>query len=131
MGKESIIKVVAAILIENDKVLIARRAAHKKMPRRWEFPGGKVEPGESETTALSREILEEFDVKIEVGGFFAQSNYDYEEFRIELRAYCARLIGGEFNLSDHDKIEWVRRENLKNFDLTEADIPFVSLLERL
>lgn len=130
METESKIKVVAAILIKNDRVLIARRGPHKKMPGKWEFPGGKVEPGESEGNALSREILEEFDVEIEVGPFFAMSIYDYAEFSIELRAYYAHLVQGEFNLRDHDKIEWVRRGDLRNYDLTEADIPFVSMLER-
>lgn len=111
--------------------MIARRAPHKKMPGKWEFPGGKIEEGETPEMALKRELEEEFGVQVEVGAFFNQNTHDYKDFKIELSAYFAKCIQGNFNLTDHDLIKWVRREDLRKFDLTEADIPFVTrLLER-
>jgi 8-oxo-dGTP diphosphatase len=131
LGKQPIINVVAGIIIHDGKILLARRAPHKVMPGKWEFPGGKVEGRENPGKALEREIYEEFGVHIEVGDFFYQNIHDYGEFKIVLDAYFGDWIDGEFSLKDHDTIEWVRREDLKNFDLTEADIPFVRLLEEI
>jgi 8-oxo-dGTP diphosphatase len=122
------IHVVAGIIRREGKILLARRAPHKPMPGKWEFPGGKVEEGESPQAALEREIYEEFGVRIEVDDFFSQNLHDYGAFKIELDAYFADWIDGDFSLTDHDAIAWVRREDLQNFDLTEADIPFVRLL---
>lgn len=131
MGKKPTIHVVAGIIRHDGKILLARRAPHKPMPGKWEFPGGKVEEGESPQAALEREIYEEFGVRIEVDDFFSQNLHDYGDFKIELDAYFADWIDGDFSLTDHDAIAWVRREDLQNFDLTEADIPFVRLLEEL
>ena len=131
MGKQPIIKVVAGIIKHDGKILLARRAPHKAMSGKWEFPGGKVEDREAPEIALEREIYEEFGVQIEVGDFFYQNIHDYGEFKIEVDAYFGDWIDGEFSLKDHDVIEWVRREDLKNFDLTEAYIPFVRLLEEI
>ena len=131
MGKKPIIHVVAGIIRREGKILLARRASHKAMSGKWEFPGGKVEEGESPGTALEREIYEEFGVRIEVVDFFSQNKHEYLEFEIELEAYFADWMEGEFSLTDHDAIAWVKREGLRNFDLTEADMPFVELLEEL
>jgi len=131
LGEKPIIKVVAGIIRREGKILLARRAAHKAMPGKWEFPGGKVEENEGPETAIEREIYEEFGVRIEVGDFFSQSMHEYLEFKIILDAYFGDWIDGDFSLIDHDAIAWVRREDLQNFDLTEADIPFVRLLEEL
>jgi 8-oxo-dGTP diphosphatase len=124
------IKVVAGVITLQDKVLIARRAPHKKMPGKWEFPGGKVEPDESDERALEREIFEEFGVRIKTGSFLARNQYDYGEFEIELIAYHAEYVEGDFSLSDHDRIQWVRPEQLGRFDLTEADVIFVEKLQK-
>jgi len=131
LGEKPIIHVVAGIIRHDGKILLARRAPHKPMPGKWEFPGGKVEEGESPQAALEREIYEDFGVLIEVDDFFSQNLHDYGDFKIELDAYFADWIDGDFSLTDHDAIAWVRREDLQNFDLTEADIPFVRLLEEL
>ena len=123
------VKVVAAIIIKKDKILIARRAAHKAMAGKWEFPGGKIEDGETMPEALEREILEEFSVHVKAGRFLATNTYSYETFQIELHAFYVTHIQGEFMLSDHDKIAWVTPDELEVYDLAEADIPLVKLLQ--
>ena len=123
------IKVVAGIVIRNNKVLIARRASHKAMAGKWEFPGGKIEVDESPEAALEREILEEFGVVIRSGSFVASNTHDYGDFKIELLAYRADFVRGEFELTDHDRIAWVRKEELRNYDLAEADIPLIDNLD--
>ena len=123
------IKVVAGIIIRNNTVLIARRASHKSMAGKWEFPGGKIEVGESPERALEREILEEFGVAIRVGQYLASNAHDYGDFKIELLAYRARFVKGKFELTDHDQIAWVSKAELKNYDLAEADIPLVEKID--
>ena len=123
------VKVVAAIIVKKDKILIARRAAHKAMAGKWEFPGGKIEDGETMPEALEREILEEFSVYVKADRFLATNTFSYETFQIELHAFYVTHIQGEFMLSDHDKIAWVTPDELEVYDLAEADIPLVKLLQ--
>ena len=123
------IQVVAGIIIRNKTVLIARRASHKAMAGKWEFPGGKIEVDETPQSALEREILEEFGVVIQAGRFIASNVHDYGDLQIELHAYHARYVKGEFDLTDHDQIAWVAKEELENYDLAEADIPLIHKID--
>ena len=122
------IRVVAGIITRNDTILIARRAPHKAMAGKWEFPGGKIEVDESPERALEREILEEFGAVIRAGQFISSNRHDYGDFQIELLAYRASYIQGDFELTDHDQIAWVRKDELGNYDLAEADIPIIEYL---
>ena len=122
------LQVVAGIITKENKVLLARRAAHKLLPGKWEFPGGKIEGEESPEAALEREILEEFGVRVKAGEYFTTSRHDYGNFQIELLAYFAAWDHGDFALTDHDRIAWVRIAELNNFDLAAADIPIVEAL---
>ncbi len=123
------IRVVAGIIIRKNTVLIARRAPHKTMAGKWEFPGGKIESGESPERALEREIGEEFGVVVRAERYIATNLHDYEDFSIELLAYRANYVKGEFKLSDHDQIAWVNKEQLKNYDLAAADIPLIDNID--
>jgi len=122
------IQVVAAVIKRGNRFLIARRAAHKAMPGKWEFPGGKVEAGESLEAALEREIFEEFGVRIRTGHYLTTAVHEYRDFTIELIAYYADYLEGEFSLTDHDRIAWVRKEDFPDYDLAEADLPVVHKL---
>ena len=122
------LQVVAGIIAKGDQILLARRAAHKLLPGKWEFPGGKIEGEESPEAALEREILEEFGVIIKAGEYFTTSRHDYGDFQIELLAYFAAYDHGEFALTDHDRIAWVQKEELQNYDLAAADLPIVEVL---
>lgn len=122
------IEVVAGILIQEGKVLIARRASHKSMPSKWEFPGGKMEQCETPEEALERELLEEFGVITQTGKYIGTNIHDYGSFQIKLLAYTVEWITGEFILIDHDEIAWVGLDELQNYDLAEADIPIIEHL---
>lgn len=122
-------KVTAAILINNGKVLIARRAKNQKLAGKWEFPGGKVEAGETPEECLIREIKEELGIKIEIEDFFGESIYRYNDIGvIKLIAYRVRWIEGDYKLNVHSQIKWVKPDELDKFDFSPADKPFVKKL---
>jgi len=126
-----VIEVVAGILFNGAKeVLIARRAPHKSLPGKWEFPGGKIDLEESPEVALERELFEEFEVKTRTGRHIGSNEHDYGSFQIKLLFYESTYVSGGWVLSDHDKIEWVRIQDLKKYDLAEADLPVIKELER-
>lgn len=123
------IEVVAAILT-NDKgnFLIAKRKKGKILGGFWEFPGGKIEEGESPEESLIRELKEEMDIDIDVGKYFDSSVFDYGDKVIKLDAYFGKINHGKIVLNDHEEYHWVSREELRNFDFTPSDIPFVEKL---
>lgn len=121
--------VTAAVIIRNNRVLIAQRAPNEKMAGRWEFPGGKIEPGETPQQCLGREIREELEVDVEVLDFFGESIHTYEHGTIRLLAYFCDWVSGEFRLHVHSRIEWVAGEELDHFDFAPADKPLVKKLK--
>lgn len=123
--------VTAAIILINDRVLIAQRAPKERLAGKWEFPGGKVEIGETLQECLKREIREEFDVSIEVMGLFGESIYEYEIGRIKLIAFWCKWISGDFNLKVHSRIEWVDTNELDLYDFAPADIPLMRKLKSI
>jgi 8-oxo-dGTP diphosphatase len=104
-------EVTAAILMKDGKVLIAQRAEDQKLGGKWEFPGGKVEFGETPEECLKREIKEELGIDIEVNEFFAESIYQYDTGAIKLLAYKVQWLDGEYELTEHSQIEWVKPLN--------------------
>lgn len=120
--------VIAAIIVQDDKVLIAQRAEGQKLAGKWEFPGGKIEEGETPEECLKREIKEELDIDIEVDEYFGESIYPYETGPIRLVAYKARLLGGECRLNVHSRVAWVSPRDLAGYDFAPADVPFVDKL---
>lgn len=120
--------VTCAIIENNGKILIARRAKDQKLAGKWEFPGGKVENGESPEECLKRELKEEFGIQGEVGEFITSSEYHYDHISIELLAFHTTYLSGSFTLVDHDKIAWVKPEDLVDYDLAEADVPIAENL---
>jgi 8-oxo-dGTP diphosphatase len=121
--------VSAAILINNNKVLIAKRKATDKLSNKWEFPGGKVEFNETPEDCLIREKEEEFSIGIKIQSYFGESIYLYPDFKIKLIAYKVLWIEGEINLTDHQDYKWASINELKKFDFAAADIPLVEKLK--
>lgn len=122
------IRVTAAIIEKDGKFLIARKRVGA-LAGMWEFPGGKIEPGESPEECLKREILEEFGMEITVGQHLATSQYTYPHIAIELMGYHATYQSGELTLTDHDRIEWVTPTGMENYTFAPADLPLVSALQ--
>lgn len=124
------IEVTAAILIKDDKFLIAQRKANNKLPNKWEFPGGKVENDETPEQCLKREMKEEFGIDVSVGEFLAESVYDYDHISIKLLAYRTFWDDGEIRIKAHQSIGWVTTDEIEHYDFAPADIPFVEKIRR-
>lgn len=121
---------VAAAIIEDGagRILIARRASGKSQAGMWEFPGGKLEPGESPEACLRRELLEEMGIAIEPYAYFGVNEHDYGAVTIRLIAYRARFVSGEIVLTDHDEYRWVSAAELGEYRFAPADVPFLAML---
>ncbi|MEM1003389.1 MAG: (deoxy)nucleoside triphosphate pyrophosphohydrolase [Bacteroidota bacterium] len=118
-------------LIRNSKsqYFIARRASHKEHAGYWEFPGGKLEHGESHHDCLKRELFEELGMQAKIGDLAGENTHKFEGFTIRLVAYHCQFISATYELSDHDIIEWVDPKHLINYKLSESDIFFAELLQ--
>ena len=117
------IDVVAAVIKKDNKIMIARRSAEKDLAGLWEYPGGKVEKGESDQESLKRELNEEFGVITNIKEFLTNSFYRYEKFNVNLKAYLVEHISGDFVLKDHDQIAWITNKNFNEFRFAPADLP--------
>ncbi len=123
--------VTAAILIKSNKVLITRRANGKHLAGHWEFPGGKLDSGETDEECLAREIMEELGICVKVNAFFMENVHRYSDKTVKLKAYFCNFISGEIVLKDHDKMIWANSSELENYLFAPADIPFVQRLKTL
>lgn len=121
--------VTAALIIKDHKILIAQRAPGENLAGKWEFPGGKIEAGETPQECLKREIREEFDVEVDVLDYFGESIYNYSSGTIRLLAFWCRWIAGDFILKVHSQIAWLDPEELDQYDFAPADIPLVKQLK--
>ena len=115
------IKVTAAIIEENGRILIARRKPGARMGRKWEFPGGKVEPGEEPEQALARELEEELAISARVGRLLGRTMFEVDGVSFELLAYRAERVAGEPVCKEHEEIRWVEPRELPSYDLAESD----------
>ncbi|UYP07259.1 (deoxy)nucleoside triphosphate pyrophosphohydrolase [Priestia megaterium] len=122
-------KVVAAIIKDKNQVLIAKRHSKDPLAGKWEFPGGKLEPGETPKEGLVREIREELTLEIEVGDFYDDNIYGSEDQAIHLLFYWAQVANGEAVPVVHDEIKWITPTDLKKVDFAPADIPIAKRLE--
>lgn len=122
------IRVTAAIIIHDNRVVVARRAPGEKLAGKWEFPGGKIEPGETPEKCLARELAEEFSIQARVGEFVASSTCHYDHDSIELLAYRVEHIAGDIRLSVHDQLAWVLLSELHQIDFAAADIPLAKAI---
>lgn len=114
------IKAVAAIIIHENKIFATQRG-YGEFKDGWEFPGGKIEPGETPQEALVREIKEELDIDIEVKDFLETVEYDYPTFHLSMDCFFCTIKAGELVLKEHEAAKWLTVETLDNVDWLPAD----------
>ena len=120
--------VVAAIIIKNDKYFIAQRNRNKHMGLSWEFPGGKVEKGETFEIALKREIKEELNIDININKKLGEENYKDDKINVKLHYLLCSHTSGEIYLNEHEDSAWVSKEEFKNYEFAEGDSDIINLL---
>jgi 8-oxo-dGTP diphosphatase len=122
------IDVIAAIIKKNDLYFIAKRNRNKYMGMKWEFPGGKVEKSETFKEALSREILEELNISINIHNKVAEEKYKDDEIDIVLHYFICTINNGELRLSEHEEFKWVTKEDFDQYDFVVGDANITSLI---
>ncbi len=121
----SVVHVVGAAIVLGQRCLVAQRAAGMSLPYKWEFPGGKVEPGESPQQALRREISEELGLEVTVGRLLGRGSAQVGDKLISLDVFAACVTGGALRLREHAQSVWATADELAQFDWAAADIPSV------
>lgn len=124
------IEVVAAIITHNDQIFATQRG-YGEFKDGWEFPGGKMEPGETPQQALMREIREELDTEIEVGSLVETVEYDYPNFHLTMHCFLCTIRSGELVLKEHEAAKWLTRAELDSVDWLPADVKVVEKLKVL
>jgi len=124
------INVVAAIIIKDQKIFATQRG-YGEFKNGWEFPGGKIESGESPEHALEREIREELDAKIRVGELFDTIEYDYPNFHLSMKCFLCSLISDQLTLREHEAAKWLTKENLSSVEWLPADLTIIDKLKSL
>ena len=120
------IKVSCAIILNSiGKILVTQRSATMPLPLKWEFPGGKIETGETAEECLIREIKEELNIEIEITGSLSPNDHQYPNKLIRLIPFICRQTGGDLALKEHAEYKWLDDKDLLDLDWAEADIPIV------
>lgn len=119
------IVVVGAVLVRDGDVLCARRSQDMTLPGMWEFPGGKLEPGESPEQALVRELDEELAVEANIGERVDETEYEYDFGVVSLTTYWGSIVSGEPKACEHAELKWLPMADLASLDWAPADIPAV------
>ncbi len=122
------IEVVAAVIFNGDKFMIAQRNLKKSQGGLWEFPGGKIEPGETGEEALKREIREEFNAEISVGELITEVEHHYPEKDVKLYFYRAELVSEKLEVLEHEAIAWITKADKDKYQFAGAD---ASVVEKL
>jgi len=120
-------RVVAALIVQDGKILVCQRTKHQTMPLKWEFPGGKIEDGEQPRDALRRELDEELGIDATIGDEVARIRHEYKSGNaVELRFFVVYEFRGELQNRIFRDMQWVERTELPAFDFLEADLKLVS-----
>lgn len=127
---KKIVQVVASVIFDGNLILATQRG-YGKFAGLWEFPGGKIEEGESDVQAVKREIREELTVEIEVGELLKTIEYDYPDFKLKMNCYKSKIVSGEIKLLEHLNCKWVGKDNIMDLEWLPADLEFVQELKEL
>lgn len=124
------IHVVAAVIRDGEGRIFATQRGYGPYKDGWEFPGGKIEPGETPEEALKREIREELDAEIEVGESAGRIEYDYPEFHLSMDCFFCVLLSGTLILKEHEAAKWLRPEELDSVSWLPADMSLIGRLKK-
>lgn len=124
------IEVVAAVIVRDGEVLATRRG-YGEWQGWWEFPGGKMEAGESPRDALRREIREELDAEIEVGRLLETVEWDYPAFHLTMHCFICSLVSGSMNLNEHEAAAWLTKENIGSVKWLPADEGLIGRIRQI
>ena len=124
-----VVKVVAAIIAQEGRIFATQRG-YGEFKDGWEFPGGKIEEGETPQQALVREIQEELDTEVEVGDLLGTVEYDYPTFHLSMQCFLCRIKSGRLNLKEHEAARWLAEDELDSVDWLPADIEVLDWIRR-
>lgn len=122
------IRVVGAVIVRNGAVLCAKRGPLGSLAGLWEFPGGKIEPGETARAALEREIAEELECTVDVNDELTTTTHEYDFGIVTLTTYWCRLVEGDPKLTEHAEVRWCRPSELGGLNWAPADIPAMAMI---
>ena len=117
--------VACAIIEQNGTALAAQRSAAMSLPLKWEFPGGKIESGETAEECLIRELREELGVSVFIGSALTPATHSYPDFTVTLYPYTCRLTGGTVTMYEHHALKWVEPHQMPGLDWAAADLPVI------
>lgn len=122
---------VAAAIIQRENMIFATQRGYGDFKGGWEFPGGKIEQGETGEEALKREISEELNIEIEVGELFDTIEYDYPKFRLSMQCFLCKHVAGTVVLNEHQGAKWLGKHDLDSVEWLPADIELIDQLKRI
>lgn len=122
------VRVAAAVIRENNRILATARG-YGEFKGKWEFPGGKIEMGETPREALKREIMEELSAEIKVGKLIDTIEYDYPDFHLIMECFWCEVVSGRLELKEHEAARWLRREELYSVEWLPADVRLIEKIK--
>jgi 8-oxo-dGTP diphosphatase len=128
MKMQNVRRVVASVITQENKVLIAQRAKKDALYEKWEFPGGKLEIGETDHECLKRELQEEFGIDATIGDYLCTSIFEYKGEPMEMVVYYVPSYTGILALYDHKQLKWVTKQELSLYEFPDADKPIIEKL---
>ena len=129
MENRKIIKVVAAVIRDGDRIFATQRG-YGDFKGGWEFPGGKIEEGETSKEALVREIKEELETEITVGELIDTIEYDYPTFHLSMDCFWAEIVSGDVVLKEHEAAKWLAKDELDSVEWLPADITLIEQIKK-